>query len=655
MDADGAGGAVQHLVLRAARRRWPIVVVAVVITMGLGLGLSTQLPHKYTAVAQVLVNSVPSDASDPTKPKTIGLVQMSTEATVARSSIVRAAAVKRLPPGIRPGVINQGVITVVADTRVLRFAITARKKASATAAAAAYAQGYLDNRTTAATTYVAGQTKRLAGQIASLEKQITTVTAQRNAAAEGSSERQSLNIRLKALNTDLDAAQIALVTITNSPIQPGQIIQSPSDAQLTGPTAPSVLGIALLLGLIVGLALATLRERTDQRLLEPGDLQDDLGVPLLAELPPPTSDGGVLDPDGAAADAYRSLRNEIFLGPNPPEVLAVTRVDATTSTGDVTANLAVLLARSGRRVCVIDTDTGPGQRLETLLQGVDRVGLVHPGPDGRMVEPGIAVVTQREGIGQAKLGDMLASPLFKQLVDATREDAEVVLIDAPPALTSAGQAVLATADGVLLVVTKRRTRRRDVQNAKQRIRRAGSRLVGTALRDTETRQRGPVGRPGRRGPVPTPQPALSPPERPALPGGFTPTGAAATIDMGPISGTVTDAGVIGPDQESFRVSRPAAYQPSGEPIAPPPPRPTPVPPQPTPAPTPPAPTPGPAAAAGEADPVSVPLGWPSTPRPNGRSRRNDGEPAGLGWPEIPPMLTVAAPKRTPETDVPDPE
>src|SRR4051794_40197665 len=71
------------------------------------------------------------------------------------------------------------------------------------------------------------------------------------------------------------------------------------------------------------------------------------------------------------------------------------------------------------------------------------------------------------------------------MVDATRHEADVVLIDAPPVLSSAGQAVMSTADAVLLVVTRRLTRRDDVLAADDRIRRVGSRLVGTAVRESD--------------------------------------------------------------------------------------------------------------------------------------------------------------------------
>jgi hypothetical protein len=274
---------------------------------------------------------------------------------------------------------------------------------------------------------------------------------------------------------------------------------------------------------------------------------------------------------------------------------------------------------------------------------VDRVGLVHAGGDGTM-EPGIAVVTQREGLGQAKLGDLLASPMFSRMVKATRQEAEVVLIDAPPALTSAGQAVLATADAVLLVVSRRQTRRRDVTNAQERIKRAGSRLVGAALRDSEARQRGPMSTPGRRVTVPDAQPALPPHERPALTGGDGPQTQPQTIE-----GTGVGIDITADASGEFRISRPTVYEPasaapSSQPPAPPVTTPSaPAPPTPTPsAPAPSAPAPSaPAPSAPTPDATPIPVGWPPSARSNGHAH---GDPAGLGWPDKQPMLAQPDPE-----------
>ncbi|MFL6238682.1 MAG: hypothetical protein ACJ735_04200 [Actinomycetes bacterium] len=510
-DADTSGGAPQHLVLRAARRRWQVVVAGMIVGLLAGLIAAIALPHKYVAAAKVVVNPVPSDRPDQGHTSATPPVTMGTEAQIARSSVVAAlAATKFLPTSVDPHVLSSGlVVSVVPDSSVLRFAFTARKASDALAGAQAYAAAYLDNRATTARRFVSSVITQLRQQISDLHDQIARVKAARDAAPRGSAERERQTVALNTLNQNLLTAETGLAAQQNAQIEPGTEITAPTSAGRAGANAAVVVLLGLIVGGGLGLLAATLWERTDPRLREAGDIQDDLGVPLLAVLPPHDAHT-IIDPDSAAADAYRSLRNEIFLGPRPPVVLAVSRVDPATGTGDVTANLAVVLARSGRRVCVIDTDTGP-HRLETMLDGVDRVGLVHAAGGDNPFEPGIAVLTQKEGVGSAKLGDVLASPLFARLVDATRTEADVVLIDAPPVLTAAGQAVLSTADAALLVVTARRTRRDDVLAADDRIRRVGSRLIGTAVRE------------GARVPVLAPAPreleqaALSAAERPALP------------------------------------------------------------------------------------------------------------------------------------------
>ena len=573
-------------------------MAGVVIALVAGAAVAVVLPHRYTATAKVVVNTVPSDTPDQARPKTSPAVTMGTEAQIARSSVVRdLAGGKYLPKALDAHLLDSGlVVAIVPDSAVLRFAFTAKKPALAVAGAQAYAAAYLDNRAATARTFVDDVIRQLQSEIASTQKQIDKATITRDRSASGSSEHQRLQVQVNTLNQKLLTTENDLATRQGSRIDPGVVITKPTAAHRTGPQTPVVLLAALILGLVAGLAAATLRERMDQRLLEPGDIQDDLGVPLLAVLPAHDPDT-VLDPDSAAADAYRQLRNEIFLGPRPPVVLAISRVDSATGTGDVTANLAVLLSRSGRRVCVIDTDTGP-RRLETLLEGVDRVGLVHATPGGDGLEAGIAVVTQREGVGQARLGDVLASPLFARLVDATRSEAEVVLIDAPPALSSAGQAVLSTADAVLLVVTRRRTRRGDVLAAEERIRRVGSRLVGTALRDSE-RPRDMTAPPGPR-PEPA-RPALPPPSRPALGQGATPT------HVSPSAGTVYH-----PDGSTTASPTPDAPEPSSAPSEPP----TVVP-------------SAPAATANGEDLHSAALGWPELPT----ETTGNGSSSGLGWPE----------------------
>jgi hypothetical protein len=167
--------------------------------------------------------------------------------------------------------------------------------------------------------------------------------------------------------------------------------------------------------------------------------------------------------------------------------------------------------------------------------------------------------------------------------------------------------VLSTSDAALLVVTRRMTRRQDVLAADERIRRSGSHLVGTAVREAEA---------VREGAAPSPQPEHAPA---ALPSAGQPA-----IDTGPdFSSNVRVASGAGtiyhPDPRT-----------QGEPPRPFAPEPPCVQPE-TEAPSYTTDTPPTAAPETLTDPVAAPLGWPAGDTIDGEVV--NGARSGLGWPE----------------------
>jgi non-specific protein-tyrosine kinase len=78
--------------------------------------------------------------------------------------------------------------------------------------------------------------------------------------------------------------------------------------------------------------------------------------------------------------------------------------------------------------------------------------------------------------------DLIASPAMADLIARLRNEADVVLFDAPPVTLATDAAELATkVDGVLLTVSASHTRRDDARQAKELLERAGARLIGAAL------------------------------------------------------------------------------------------------------------------------------------------------------------------------------
>ncbi len=110
---------------------------------------------------------------------------------------------------------------------------------------------------------------------------------------------------------------------------------------------------------------AALRNMADHRIRGRGDLEAQLGVPVLAAVPrtrrehhDETALVTLAVPDGPAAEAYRRLRARILAmadrwGLKTVMVAGPTSGSATTA---IAANLAVSMASTGRRVALLSTD-----------------------------------------------------------------------------------------------------------------------------------------------------------------------------------------------------------------------------------------------------------------------------------------------------------
>jgi len=198
----------------------------------------------------------------------------------------------------------------------------------------------------------------------------------------------------------------------------------------------------------------------------------------------------VSDPTSPAADAYRRLRVNLMSALPQEALLQVLLVAAAGPDPDkscTVANLAVTFARIGKRVILADCDLrhpalhtlfglSNDAGVTTVLDG-DATAELPLQPTGI---PNLWVLTS----GPAVLvpSDSIASPAMAGLIARLRQEADVVLFDAPPVVLATDAVELATqADGVLLTVSAGRTKRDDAQRAVTLLKRVGARLVGTAL------------------------------------------------------------------------------------------------------------------------------------------------------------------------------
>lgn len=196
----------------------------------------------------------------------------------------------------------------------------------------------------------------------------------------------------------------------------------------------------------------------------------------------------ITDPRSPVAEAYRRLRTNLEFASldSSLRTLLVTSAGPDEGKSTTLSNLAVSIAQAGRRVILVDGDLRH-PRLHELFGLDNRQGLTtvvgQASGDIPLQESGV------NGLRVLAAGplpdipaDLIASPAVETLIATLREQADIVLFDAPPVVTVTDAAVLASkVDGVLLVINAGRTRREYAQRAKALLAQVQARVVGAVL------------------------------------------------------------------------------------------------------------------------------------------------------------------------------
>jgi succinoglycan biosynthesis transport protein ExoP len=273
----------------------------------------------------------------------------------------------------------------------------------------------------------------------------------------------------------------------------GVYVRETGEAHLVAPaeravqTAPSQLKNIVLgfgLGLIAGILLAFLREALDTRVRSADELLARLGLPLLGRLPTlPRSRRRkplvmLTEPDGPHAEPFRVLRGNLdfFNMEHGARSLMITSAAPGEGKSTTAANLAVALARTGRRVILADLDLRRGslQRLLGLQSGDGVVDVLRGSADldaalapidvspptpawysrGHAGDWWGALHVLPAGATPPSVGDFLTSHDLGGLIARLEERADIVLVDGPPLLGTGDGLTLAAAVDALAVVAR---------------------------------------------------------------------------------------------------------------------------------------------------------------------------------------------------------
>ena len=201
------------------------------------------------------------------------------------------------------------------------------------------------------------------------------------------------------------------------------------------------------------------------------------------------------DPRSPRAEAFRALRTSMkFLGTGDgPKIFLVSSAMPNEGKTHVVANLAIVLAESGARVALLDADLRK-PRLAQVMGIEGAVGL----SDVLISQAELKDVLQPWGSDNLTVipagqippnpSELLGTAAMQQVLEDLGDQADYVLIDAPPILPVTDAAVLSDfTSGTLLVAAVGKTRRQDIDQAIESLENIDERLLGLIVNRVPTR------------------------------------------------------------------------------------------------------------------------------------------------------------------------
>jgi capsular exopolysaccharide synthesis family protein len=449
------------------RSKW-LVLTAVFLVPFVAVVLSQAQDPQYTASATVLLNrqslaATVTGGQDPNllqDPELLGR----TQAQVARVPEVARRALRKAGFSDRsPGALlgASSVETVPQTDVVLRFNVSDPFPQVAVTLATAYAHQYtLYRRDLDTTAYKAAQ-KELRAQMAKLE-------------ASGVDPESSVYSSLLEKHQNLST--LVALQVSNA-----SVLLEAEGAYQTSPRTKMNGALGLFLGIVIGLSLAFLREALDRRVRGDQDLDTMIDLPLLGRLAAPPKQvearqlAMISRPTTAEAESFRLLRANLELANLDLHARTIMITSPSHQDGKTTtiANLAVALARAGRRVALVDLDLRDpalgrifGLQMRAgltqvvlgdvqLSDALTRIPLPSEqvGPSTRASFTTGTLDVLPAGSIPPNPAEVAASAAVADILRELAESVDVVLVDVPPLLVVSDAVTLgARVDAVVVLI-----------------------------------------------------------------------------------------------------------------------------------------------------------------------------------------------------------
>ncbi|MEA2418301.1 MAG: tyrosine-protein kinase [Thermoleophilaceae bacterium] len=480
--------AIRHLAA-SLRRRMAILVLAIIALPAGALAYSLTAEKQYTATAKLLFRDpgfdqrlfggqVLAPSVDPAREAAtnVGLVSLDTVAQRSAASIRgRQLTAEELQRKV--SVAAQGQSNVVA------VEATDPDPAFAALLANTVASQYIVFRREA-------DRRKISQAVTLVRRQLAGLSPEQRSGREG----RSLSQQVEQLGV-----LAALQTGNAERVQRAEVPDEPSSPQLLRNVI-----LALLVGIVLGVGMALLRERLDRRLHDREHAEALLGRPVLGEIPESPAlgrdGGGGLQLDGQEAEAFRTLRANLRYYDVDHDVRSLLITSSAPDDGKSTVArfLAATAAAAGATVILVEADlrrpTLKTRHPKLLTKGLSEVLTGQSELAGSVQELPITIhgVTSNRTLHVITAGalppnptDLLESDRMRAVISELERRYELVVIDSSPVTVVPDSIpLLRQVSGVLVVLCDDRTTTDGARMLRDQLAHLGATPLGLVLNRT---------------------------------------------------------------------------------------------------------------------------------------------------------------------------
>lgn len=463
------------------KRHWWAILIVVAIVTAAAFALSDSRPTRFRAASTLIYQGEVAVGSS------LAVQVQNVNALIGSPgflTLVSKELGRPLPPTTAFSVSSSAVpfesggqISTVTPTNLARITVESSTAELSAELANAYADAFVVWRTELTRAQASAAAKSLRAQLAAFKKPRVQGSADKSLLA---SAYVQLSQRLSEYLTTAASGTGGYRVVSYAPV--------PTEPFAPRPLRSSILGF--MAGLAMGIALAFVLENRDTRLDGEQDVVGLLGLPVIGRVASVTRNrASGAEPPNATRESYRRVSFQLLnaLISNNAQALLFTSSCEGEGTSIVVSETALSLARTGKRVAVVDANLRePAQHAHFGLpndQGLSTVALKRSGleeslqpvvgapladtslsvDDDERTDRGASLAGEAPsdlslhvltgGPPSVDPGDIVGSAAMGDIIDALRERADIVLVDCPALQTAADAIALASrVDAVVLLV-----------------------------------------------------------------------------------------------------------------------------------------------------------------------------------------------------------